>query len=509
MKPLLVASLLLAGCGSKDDRPGPRTLLWARGADSTTLDPAQVEWLEDLKINQSLYETLVTFKPDSTELEGRLATAWTVSPDGRSVSFDLRTGVTFHDGSPFDAEAVAYTFQRILDPNHPERPRAVPYAASFSVVEGVKADGPHRAVFTLRTPSAVFLSTLTVPAAAIVSPAAVRKHGTKFAQNPSGTGPYRLGQWDRDVRMVLERFAGYWGKPPAMERVIVLPVASPQTAIQKLRQGEVHVVDHPSLADIGPLGKDPSLRVEVQASMNTCYLGFNLRKFPYSDPDFRRAVSLALDRRLLNTIAYYGLADPAANLVPPAIWGGICATPEYEEDLQMAKECLGRVKLASKEVELIHMTFPRPYLAEPARVAEFVKDRLGRIGLEVKLTAYEKSAYTVKIKEPGHPMYLYGWLADYADPDNFYYPLLHGENAGDLNGSYFDDPPFNDAVKRAQTELDPAKRSALYATAYARYREVMPTLPLVHAKQVVALSRKVRYSPHPIECRFYAASWAE
>jgi ABC-type transport system substrate-binding protein len=106
-------------------------------------------------------------------------------------------------------------------------------------------------------------------------------------------------------------------------------------------------------------------------------------------------------------------------------------------------------------------------------------------------------------------MYLLGWIADIPDPDNFYYPLLHGDSKDDMNGSFFDDPEFNDAVKRAQTEIDPGRRAALLAAAYGRYREVLPTIPLVHVKQVMGLSKRVDYPMHPIETRFYAASWAK
>ena len=152
-------------------------------------------------------------------------------------------------------------------------------------------------------------------------------------------------------------------------------------------------------------------------------------------------------------------------------------------------------------------TFARPYAPEPLRAAEFVKDQLRKIGLEVKLTGYDKAAFDQKYKEPNHPMYLLGWIADIPDPDNFFYPLLHGDSKDAMNASFFDDPDFNAAVKDAQSERDPAKRRALLATAYARYREVLPTLPLVHVRQVIALSKQVRYDMHPIEVRFYAAGW--
>ena len=499
---------LAAGCSGGSNEP--RALIWARGDDSSTLDPAEIESGEDAKITWSLYETLLTYKGDTTELEGRLAESWSFSPDGRTLSLELRKGVRFHDGTPFDSESVVFTLGRLMDPRHPFRPKTPPpYAANFAVIDRVAADGPHRVVLTLKSPSVVILQNLALFGAAIVSPSAVKKFGDAFPRNPVGSGPYRLQRWDRDVRIVLDPFPGYWGPKPAIDRVIVVPVKSPQTAIEKLKKGEVHVVDHPTLADAKTLQSDPATRLEVQSPLTVCYLAFNLKKHPYSDLQFRRAVSLALDRKTLNELAYYGQAEPAANLVPPVLWKGICPTPDYEFSLEKAKEALAKVKPEPGPIELIHMTFSRPYIPEPLRVAEFVKDQLRKIGLEVKLTGYDRAAYTLRYKEEGHPMYLYGWMADIADPDNFYYPLLHGDSKGDMNGSFFDDREFNEAVTGAQSELDPARRRELYARAYARYREELPTLPLVHVKQLLGLSRNVQYNMHPIEYRFYTASWAK
>jgi peptide/nickel transport system substrate-binding protein len=503
--------LLLALFGScNDGAADPSALIWARSADSSTLDPAEIEWGEDAKVIQSLYDTLVTYKGDTVELEPKLAERWTVSPDGKTLTFDLRQGIVFHDGTPFDSAAVVFSFERFLNPDHPNRPRnPCPYGPNFSDIEKVVAESPHRVVFTLKRPSVVMLYNFTLFAAHIVSPAAVRKSGAQFPVHPVGTGPYRLARWDRDVRIVLDRNDSYWGPKPAIARVIVVPVKSPQTAIEKLKSGEVQVVDHPTLADVKTLQEDPRTKVDTQMSLTVSYLGFNLKRAPYSDPNFRRAVSLALDRRTLNDLAYHGLAEPAANLVPPVLWKNACPTPPYEFDLEKAREVLAKVKLDSKEVELIHMTFSRPYVPEPLRAAEFVKDQLRKIGLDVKLTGYDKAAYDQKYREPNHPMYLLGWIADIPDPDNFYYPLLHGDSKDDMNASFFDDPVFNDAVKEAQVERDSARRALLLAKAYGRYRELLPTIPLVHVKQVIGLSRRVEYKMHPIEYRFYAASWSK
>ena len=503
----LVLALLAGGCSGDSTDPG--ALLWARSADSATLDPAEVEWGEDAKITQNVFENLVTFGDDSVELEGRLAETWSFSSDGRTLAFELRKGVTFHDGSPFTSEAVVFTFERLLDPKHPQKPRAIPYAANFAAIAKVEADGPHRAVFTLKEPSSVILHNLALFGAAIVPPGAVRSLGPKFAESPVGTGPYRFARWDRDQRIVLDRWDSYWGLKPSIPRVIVLPIPSPQTAVQKLEKGEVHVVDHATLADIEPLQKHARTKVDFETSLNVCYLAFNMKKAPYNDPAFRRAVALAIDRKALNQLAYYGLAEPAANIVPPAIWSSVGPAADYEHNLEKAKVLLSRAKLESKQVELWHMTFARPYVPEPGRVAEFLKDALGRIGLEVTLRGFDKAAYTQKYKEEGHPMVLLGWNGDFPDADNFFYPLLHGDSIGDMNGSFFNDPAFNEAVKKAQTELDPAKRKPLLLAAYQRMREEMPIVPLVHVKQMIGLSRKVTYDMHPIEYRFYLASFKE
>ncbi|HSF01892.1 MAG TPA: ABC transporter substrate-binding protein, partial [Solirubrobacterales bacterium] len=152
-------------------------------------------------------------------------------------------------------------------------------------------------------------------------------------------------------------------------------------------------------------------------------------------------------------------------------------------------------------------TISRPYNPEPQRLAEALRDQLRRIGLEVKLTAYDRAAFNDKYKEPSHPMYLSGWIADVPDPDNFFHPLLHGDSKKDMNGAFFDDPAFNRAVTEAQGETDPGKRKALLATAYGRYREALPTIPLVHVPLVLATAKGVRYALHPIEYRFYTVSF--
>lgn len=500
--------LCLNGC-PPDSGPADKVLIWARGGDSRTLDPAEIEFGEDAKISENIFETLIAYKNDSVELEPRLATRWTFAEDGKTLTFELREGVLFHDGTSFEADDVVYSFGRLIDPMHAERPRQVPYESSFGMIGSVKAAGPRRVVFTLKTPSVVVLHNLALFGAAIVSPEAVKKEGQRYGRSPVGTGPYRLARWDKDVKIELAAFDRYWGPKPAIPRVIVVPVPSPQTAVEKLKRGEVHAVDHPTPADAKALQGDPALRVQSLPGMLVVYLAFNLELAPYNNPEFRRAVALAIDRKALNELVWNGLATPAENLVPPSVWGSIAPPPPYEQDPGKARQLLAKIPLPEGGLEILFNTLPRAYNPEPQRLAEALRDQLAGVGLKVRLTGYDRPAFEVKYKEPSHPMYISGWFADIPDPDNFFHPLLHGESRKDMNGSFFDDPDFNRAVSAAQVERDPEKRRAHYAKAGEVYRDKLPSIPLGHLPQLVALRKNVRYLQHPIEYRFFTAGLDE
>ncbi len=423
-----------------------------------------------------------------------------MSPDGRDHRFTLRPGAVFHDGTALDAAAVVFSFARLRDPSHPARPRVAPFAPVYADLEEVRAESPTRVLFRLRRPAPAFLQTLTLFAASIVCPKCAA--APDFATKPCGSGPYLLKHWERDARMDLAAHPRFAGPAPAIARVVVLPVRSSRTALEKLRAGEVHVVDHPSLADVAALGSSSNPRVLSCPSLNVCALGFNVRQAPYSDPRFRRAVSLALDRKALVAVAYHGLAAPAVHLVPPAAWRDLAPTPAYEHDPARAKALFEELGLKGKTVELIHVAIARPHLPEPARAAEWVQDQLRRCGLEVRLSAYDKSAYSQKTRDPAHPMFLLGWKGDYPDPDNYLHPLLHGANAGDLNGSFWQDPEFDRSVGAARHEPDASRRREHYARALARYREELPTLPLVHVPLYFIASARVDWKPHPVDLRF-------
>lgn len=521
-----VLVVALAGCDSKAPDPAGAgglnisippapvadTVFYARGDQTDTLDPQGTEWGGSVKVFENLFDTLVEFGEDSAELVPGLAEKWEPSDGGKTWTFTLREGVKFHDGTPLDAAAVVFTFDRLMGRSEWKPPTA-PYGDQYiEKIDKVEAPGARTVVFRLKSPSAVFLQILAMFPASIVSPAAVKLGVDAFGiRNPIGTGPMKFRTWERNVRIVLLRNPEYWGASKArMERLIILDVPDAQTAIQKLVRGEVHASDHLTLADVAMVEKQAGLRMEYETGLNVCYLGFNWRQAPYSDPNFRHAVACAIDRKKLIDIAYHGRAEAAKSLVPGPILPCPAGAEVPGHDLARAKEFLAKVKLpAGFQPTLWHMTYPRPYVPEPDKVALVLKDALAALGLTLKLEGFNQSAYSKKLHDPEHPMVLLGWSADYADPDNFFYALLHGDSMGDRkaptgnNITFFDHPEFNKATAAAQTELEAAKRRELYAQAARIYAEELPSFPLVHVQQMAACTAKTKYNKHPIQFRLW------
>ena len=182
-------------------------------AEPKSLDPAAVTAVNDFRILVNVYEGLTRYKSGTLEVEPSLATSWVISADGTEYTFTLRNGVTFHDGTPFNAEAVKFNFDRMLDESHPYHDTGpFPLSFFFSAVESTDVVDDMIVKFTLNAPYAPFLSNLAYPTGLMVSPAAVAAHGKEFGRNPSGTGPFKFAEWRSNEAVVVERNDAYWGE---------------------------------------------------------------------------------------------------------------------------------------------------------------------------------------------------------------------------------------------------------------------------------------------------------
>lgn len=499
MRPLACLSLaaaLFAGRAVGAEGAGGGTLFWARGADAQKLDPADISDAESAQVCAQIYETLVRFRAEDCGVEPGLATKWVPSDGGRTWTFELRPGVKFHDGTDLDAGAVAKSLTRLVDAKDPTRfGGAFPYAPLYQEIERVEADGTSRVRFRLKRPYAPFLVNLAMFPAGIVSPAALSKHGERFGENPVGTGPFRLARWRRGEELVLEANGAYWGEKPRLARAVFRPIPENATRYLALTQGEVQVAEGLNPEDIGRARGEAGLAVLEAPGMNVAYLALNTSKSPLDRVEVRRAIAKSLGAGEWLDAVYGGLASPAAHPLPPGLLGYDGKTPPWEDDLDGARADLRAAAIPEGfEIELWHMTSPRPYLPKPDKAALAIQASLARVGIRARLRGLEWGDYLGRLMRGEHAMALIGWIGDTGDTDNFLYTLLHSDNAAPgsaQNFSFCKDGVLDRLLKDAQGELDDGKRAALYGQALARIREQVPLVPFAHAKQILVASKRV------------------
>lgn len=509
---LVVAVVVLAGAafvgwlvlGGAPLAPGGRTLVYARGAESESLDPHDIDDGESVKVCNQIFETLVTYAPDSAEIVPGLAERWETSPSGLQWTFHLRPGVRFHDGTLLDANAVVFNFERILQENHPDRYGArVPYRTAYEMIRLVVAPNDLTVVFQLKSPSAVFLANLAMFSASIASPVALRLHRDRFRENPSGTGPFRLQSWSRGEQIVLAANEEYWGGKPAFDRVIFTPVRENSVRLERLRRGEFHIMDGLNLSDLPAIEKDPNLRLLRAEGMNFGYLAFNTSRPPFDQPAVRKAIAHAIDKKRILELAYHGYATTGPNPIPPTVWGYHEGIQDDPHDLGEARRLLATVRLPEDfKPSLWVMPNPRPYMPEPSKVAQVIEEDLRQIGLRVRKVTYDWTTYRAKLYQGEHDMCLLGWITDNGDPDNFLYALLASENSrgeAPLNISFYRNPEYDEAVRKAQGETGPEARLELYRKAQEILHDELPLIPLAYVPELAATRREVvGYRIHPI-----------
>ena len=493
-----VTRLMGAAPALTDAAPG-KTFIWGRGADASLLDPAQITDGESVKVVTNIFDTLVTFKPGGTEIVPWLATEWEKSADNLVWTFTLRDDVTFHDGTPFNAEAVVFTFERQLVEGHPARNDGdtFPYAHDrFKAVQKVEALEDGRVRFTLKEPYAPFLSALALFSTSIVPPSAFTADKKRsFASAPVGTGPFVFESWDRDSRIVLRANPDYWGGVPQVERVIFRPIQNAQARLQELRSGGIHGMDSPDLNDLAAIHADRRLRLLGRPGINLCYLAMHTLKKPFDDHRVRQAVAYAIDKEGLIEAGYNGCAEPAPSMCPVSMRGHH-PMHDRRRDLDKAKRLLKEAGYPDGfKTTLWYGHNQRPYFPKPDQIALHLREDLKGAGIDAELKKLDWTAYLEATKRGEHDMCILGWMADIYDPDDFLYVLLDKENAvvGQANNvSFYQGDRAHNLMLEAQRTFDWNLRVKKYAEVQEIVFNEVPAVPLVTAPDLRVLRSEVR-----------------
>ena len=488
-----MAAFLLCACGGTSDLADPHVVV-ARVKDAVGLDPAtQTDGLS-LTISQEMFQNLVRFKPGTFDIRADAARSWKASPDGKTWTFTLHPGLRFSDGTPLDAAAVKFNFDRWRDSKNPYRGTNVPfgyYASMFggfdeqSAIASVQTRGAATVAIHLKAPFSPLLRDLAMPSFAIGSPAAIVKLGADaFNETPVASGPYVLGDWEHDDHITLTANPSWHGPRPAYRTVIIGDVPDQSTSVLAMKKGDVDMLLDPRPDDARDLAAQHGIRLYHPPSNNVMYLALNVEKKPFGNPLVRQAIAYAIDKSALVHGFYAEGAVVADNWTPPGMLGENPAVKAYPHDVARAKALLARAGIAHLSTQLFYPTSPRPYMPEPARIAQALQANLKDVGIDVTLEPFEFGVFLTKVRNGEHPMCLIGWTGDNGDPDNFMYPLLDQDSAvkGQAqNYSFWRDPQFHKLMLAGQRTSSDARRARIYREANALIHDQAPAIALVHS----------------------------
>ena len=494
------------------------TLIFGRGGDSVGLDPALEEDGESFKVCDNIYDTLVQYKEESAELEPGLATSWENSEDSLTWTFHLRQGVTFHDGTPFNAEAVLFSLNRQHDKTHPFHKVGGSYiywiaTGLAEIVDKITAVDDFTVQIRLKTAYAPFIYTIAITPFSIVSPTAAQKWGDEFSNNPVGTGPFKFVQWDRKDKIVLAANDAYWDGRPMLDRVIFRSIPDNSVRLIELQQGSLHAMEFPNPDDLEQIRDDETLELIAQPGMSIGYLAMNMNKPPFDNLKVRLAINHAINKSVIIEHLYQGMGIPAKNPIPPTLWSYDDSIEDYAYDPELAKRLLTEAGYPDGfETTLWALPVPRPYIPDGRALAEALQSELRNIDIETKIVTFDWGTYLEKTKYGEHDMAMLGWSADLGDPDNFLYFLLSKSSAEKPAGNiaFYRSDEMQDVLEQARAISDREKRVSLYQEAQQIFHKDVPWVPLAHAKQILVINKKVRnLKLHPLKWRYFRQIWIE
>jgi peptide/nickel transport system substrate-binding protein len=451
---LVVATIALAALPDLASAQPAGTLIVGLVAEPVNLDPAQVTDLNSNRVGRRIAETLVTFPEESTQVVPGLAESWTISKDGLRYTFKLRKNVTFHDGTPFNAEAVKFSIERQIDPEHPANKLGkYPFANYFfGNVKAVEVVDPLTVEFVLKEPRASFLTILTSAAASIVSPTAVKKLGADYPLQPVGTGPFKYASWDRGQRVVLEKNPSYWRYPVKVERVVYRPIVEGQARLTELLTGSLDLIVDVPPDFVGQVEQSGKAALLKQVGAHVWYLGINNQKKPYPyDPE--RA------KKLLAEAGY------------PSGFSTTLWVPESGSGMQ-----------------------------SPVPMSTVIQSNLKAVGVQVSLQTMEWGAYLAKLRTKEQELFALSWMAGNEDPDMVMYPLLHSSQwtPNGPNRALYRNERFDELLNQARLTTDQGKRASLYREAQRILVDDPPWIFIDHEIQTAAHARRVQgFKLHP------------
>ncbi len=464
------------------------TVTYAAGADPDSLDPANAESNPSEAVNRMMYENIVRFD-EKLKIQPGLATKWEQAKDGMSWTFFVRKGVKFHDGTPFNAEAVKVFFERMIGPEKPSRGGLyTPFVKSVDIVDE----------YTIRVnmiaPFAFFLNNLAHSASGIISPTALKTYGKDIARRAVGTGPFKFVEWVHGDHLTMVRNDDYWGGKPYLDQIVVKTVKEDSARVMMLQSGDAHLIVRIPSEDIPRLEKDPNLKLDSTETLRCLYLQVNCAKKPFTDVRIRQAIAHAIDKESIVKNIYQGRALVAQNIVAPLTTGYI-PIKGLSYDPARAKKLLADAGYPNG----LKAKFWTPQGRYPKdfEMAQAIQQQLKKVGIDCTLDTMEWAAYLTATRKPAETndseLFILGWAPSSAEARWVLYPLFATEQwvPQGNNRSFYSNKEFDELVNkftRATTKADMDKY--LKGAQEILAREV-PVIPILVTKETIGFSKKL------------------
>ena len=530
----LVMAALVAGCGGSETIGGGQgdgggdgggTFTFGRGADSVGFDPINVTDGESLIVARQLFDSLLDFAPEKTDIVPALATEVPEpEQDGLVYNFELREGVKFHDGEPFNADAVVFNFNRWKNTDNPyhkgggsQTTEFAYYSSMFggfddeSVIESVEAVDKYTVRFTLTEPQGPFIKNIAMSPFGIASPKAVKEDVEKFWRNPVGTGPFKFENWDQGSTVRLSKYGDWWGTDlskeeggggPNLDNVVFRSIPDNTARVAALSGGELSAADGLTPDDVPTIEEDESLKVITRPPLNLGYLAMNNEKKPFDDPRVRRAVVHAIDMQKIVDGFFGDTADRASNPMPPTVPFFNEDIDPYKYDPELSRQLLAEAGMPDGfDTNLWYMPIPRPYMPDGKGIAQAMQQDLREVGINAKLETREWGTYIEETGSGAHDMALLGWTGDNGDPDNFLNVLLASSTATETdaqNIAYYKNPEVDRLLEQGASTIDEDERRQAYMRAQEIINEDAPWAEIAYAEPPLGFQQQVEgYLPSP------------
>ena len=511
----VLLTLSSAACGSSSGGSsggGGAGQLTVFGAEPPTIDPALMSDTSASEYVVELFSGLVTLN-HQLQIVPDLAESWDISKDGLSYTFKLREGAKFHSGKPVTAKDFKYSWERAADPKLGS-PTADTYLGDIkgvseklegkaTEISGVKVIDDRTLQVELVQPRFYFLAKMTYPTSFVVDKENVEAGGPTWIDKPNGTGPFRLAEWKKGERIVLERNANYYQEPAKLTKVHFLLAGGSAMTMYENNEVDISAVGINDIERIKDSSNPLNKEFVIAPTLDIWYVGFNTEVPPFDDTRVRQAFSAAIDRDKIANVVWKGLLQRAEGVLPPGLPGYNSGVQGIKFDPARAKRLLQESKYRGTLPPITYTIPSSSTTISPASEAliEMIRTNLG---VEVKVQQSEWAQFLgdvkrnpVQNKKNKYQMYELGWAADYPDPQDFVDILFYSKSL-DNNGAY-SNPQVDRLIEQARTEASPDQRFKKYQEAEQLLVNDAAVVPLYHGKHYQLVKPKVKgYKPIPM-----------